>query len=283
MLSVSIMTVIIIGLYTVFDQTQRALRSTVSQVDVLESVRAASDILVRDFEGATPVRLADTNATSMAAFANPFAVPVDLNGLTAARGSVMRTHIQDMYLVTRQNDFWRGVGYWVGPSNTNLLGETFSVGRLYRFDFETSASAFGVTNLFLRFQSADRLASSQPVMDGVVHLRLIAYDRDGMPLAYDPLNKDRPYPARNSESMISPTSWFPDPNRDEAMAYRFQRWRHPEFPAAVELEIGVLESQMVTRFNAIPVAAEARKFLARNAGKVHLFRYKIPLRNSPPS
>ena len=54
----------------------------------------------------------------------------------------------------------------------------------------------------------------------------------------------------------------------------------PPFPASLELEIGVLEPQLVTRFASIPSADEARKFLARNAGRIHLFRQRIPLRNA---
>jgi hypothetical protein len=286
LLSISLMTVIIIGLYTVFNQTQRALRGTMSQVDVLENVRATSDLVVRDIEGAVPVRMANTNLTSMAVAANPVSVPVDLQGLAASGLPLLRTDIQDLYFVKKQNDFYTAIGYWVGPPNTNQLGRPLSVGRLYRFNYETNSAAFAVSNLFTRFASVDRLATSHPVMDGVVHFRMVAYDAAGFPLLLGDESGDMnkaTFRGMPASSLGFPRSWFPDPARPSSTAYHFRRFTYPRFPAYLELEIGVLEPQVVTRYNAIPAPAEARKYLARNAGKIHLFRHRIPLRNSPSS
>lgn len=282
LLSISLMSVIIISLYMVFNQTQRALRTTMSQVDVLEGIRATSDLVVRDIEGAIPVQLADTNLTSMAVGVNPVSVSVDLRGLSSSGKPVLTTELQDLYFVRRQNDFWTGVGYWVGPTDTNLLGRPITVGRLYRFAYETNSAAFANTNLFNRFASARRVGDSQPVMDGIVHFRIVAYDADGYPLLYRQSGSDL-FRGMSPNSTLDPRSWFLDPGRDTSTAYHFRRFTHPRFPAYLELEIGVLEAPMVTRFNAIPTPVEARKFLARNAGKVHLFRHRIPLRNAPPS
>lgn len=289
MLSISIMTVIVIALYTVFNQTQRALRNTMAQVDVLEGVRSASDLLVRDFEAATPLQtFADTNLTSFAAWTAPFSLPASLRGLAKDGPPVLTTHLQDVYFVKRQNDFWTGVGYWVGPIDTNQLGQPFLLGRLYRFQYETNGAAFASTNLFARFADVrdplkrTRLHSSQAVMDGVVHLRLTAYDADGYPLVYD--ERDRPpfFRLMSRQSLADPRSWLVDPARADSTTYDFRRFTHPSFPASIELEIGVLEGPIVTRFQAIPSLNEARKYLERNAGRVHLFRHRIPLRNSPP-
>lgn len=289
MLSISIMTVIVIGLYTVFNQTQRALRSTMSQVDVLEGVRATSDLLVRDVEAATPLAFPNTNLTAMAAWTAFGSAPMALQGLAKNARPVLVTQLQDIYLVKRQNDFWSGVGYWVGPIDTNQIGQPFHLGRLYRFEYETNSAAFAHTNLYLRFADArdplkrTRLHTSQAVMDGVVHLRLIAYDAQGYPLVYD--ERDRPPYQRvmAAESLADPRSWLIDTVRSDATAYDFRRFTHPRFPASVELEIGVVEGPVMTRYLAIPAPAEARKYLERNAGRVHLFRHRIPLRNAPNS
>jgi hypothetical protein len=289
MLSISIMTVIVIGLYTVFNQTQRALRSTISQVDVLESIRATSDLVVRDLESAAPLQnFADTNLTSFAAWTAFASAPANLKGLAQGAAPVLTTHLQDIYLVKRQNDFWSGIGYWVGPADTNQMGQPFLLGRLYRFEYEATAADFANTNLFLRFADARdplkrlRLQNSQPVMDGVVHLKITAYDAGGYPLVYD--DRDRPpfWRVMPAESLDDPRSWLIDPSRSDAAAYDFRRFTHPRFPASVDLELGVVEAPVVTRYLAIPTASEARKYLERNAGRVHLFRHRIPLRNTPP-
>lgn len=272
MLSVAIMTVIVIGLYTVFDATQRALRTTVAQVDTLEGVRAASDLLVRDLEAATPVRVSNTNWTSFSATLNPFGVPVDLEGLVKTDGVLFRTSIQDIFFLTRQNDTWTAIGYWVGPANTNLVGQPINYGRLYRFSYETNGAAFAYTNLFARFNSPARIRDSQLVMDGVVHLRTVTYDFDGKPLLVGMVT--------NTAVALRP--WYADPVRNTETAYWFRRVNVPSFPASIELELGVLEPQVVTRAASFPNANTARDYLARQAGSVHFFRHRIPLRNAPP-
>jgi len=272
MLSVSIMTVIVIGLYTVFDATQRALRTTVSQVDALEGVRAASDLLVRDLEAAAPVRIANTNWTSLSVYLNPFAVPVEFQPLKKGDAPVLSTAMQDLFFVTRQNDTWTAIGYWIGPVNTNQLGQPITLGRLYRFTYETNGVAFAYTNLYARFNGPDRIRDSQMVIDGVVHLRTVAYDYDGKALVSQLFT--------NTPIELRP--WFPDPLRNTETAYRFRRMNVPPFPAALELELGVVEPQVVARASSIPNANAARDYLARQAGNVHFFRHRIPLRNAPP-
>ena len=53
LLAVSLMSVIVFGLYSMFNETQKALRSNVRQVDVLEAGRAAIELLVSDLEQAS--------------------------------------------------------------------------------------------------------------------------------------------------------------------------------------------------------------------------------------
>ncbi len=293
MLSVAIMTVIVIALYTVFDVTQKALRSTISQVDALEGSRAASDLLVRDFQSATPVDVANTNWTSFSAYLNPVAVPVNLEGLKKGGGTVLQTAIQDIFFVTRQNDTWTAIGYWVGPVNTNQVGQPITVGRLYRWAYETNATAFAYTNLYARFNSALRVRDSQMVLDGVVHLRVQTYDVAGFRLVVNPERDDPPEP-QGAEAALAQRyppifngrrAWFLDPldaGRNFRTAYLFRQVTIPAFPSTLELELGVLEPQVVTRAASIPNVDASRDFLARQAGSIHYFRHRIPLRNAPP-
>jgi len=290
LLSVAIMTVIVIALYTVFDVTQKALRSTISQVDTLEGSRAASDLLVRDFQAATPVQVANTTWTSFSAYLNPAAVPVNLEGLKPGGGTLLQTALQDIFFVTRQNDTWTGIGYWVGPVNTNQVGQPITVGRLYRWSYETNATAFAYTNLYARFNSFLRVRDSQMVLDGVVHLRVQAYDVAGFRLVVNPTQED---PVEAEDQLLyryrdvhnDRRAWFLDPldlGRNSRTAYRFRQLTVPAFPSTLELELGVLEPQVVTRAASIPNIDASRAFLARQAGSIHFFRHRIPLRNAPP-
>ncbi|MGE3311426.1 MAG: PilW family protein [Limisphaerales bacterium] len=293
MLSVAIMTVIVIALYSVFDVTQRALRNTVSQVDALEGSRAASDLMVRDLEAATPVDVANTNWTSFSAYLNPVAIPVNLEGLQKGGDVLLQTSLQDIFFVTRQNDTWTAIGYWVGPVNTNQLGQPITVGRLYRFSYQTNSASFAYTNLYARFNSNLRIRDSQTVLDGVVHLRVMAYDPAGFRLSVNPTGDDPPesedaerdFLNRYAKVNSRDRSWFLDPmdmGRNTRTAYQFRQVTVPAFPSTVELELGILDPRVVTRAASIPNATAARDFLARQAGSVHFFRHRIPLRNAPP-
>jgi prepilin-type N-terminal cleavage/methylation domain-containing protein len=282
LLAVAIMTVIVLGLYTVFDQTQRALRGTLSQVDVLEGIRATTDLMARDLEGAVPFDRTITQ-TNLAASVNPLTDPIELQGLAGANDPIFQTVIQDIFFVTRRNNEWTAIGYWVGPVSTNQAGQRISLGRLHRFQFTVSGEDLAAADLYSIFRHPDfgRLNSS-PVMDGVVHLRLIAYSADGRPMLHEsnPLVGRYQIDYYRFPGAVFPASWIADPARNSETAYYFQSSREPPFPFALEIEIGVVEPQVVRRFASIPVATEARKFLARNSGQIHLFRQRIPLRNA---
>src|SRR5215468_11182220 len=51
--AVSIMVVIIFALYAMFNQTQKALRANLTQVDVLEAGRAAAEMMGRELQQLT--------------------------------------------------------------------------------------------------------------------------------------------------------------------------------------------------------------------------------------
>lgn len=273
MLAVSITTLIIFGLYAVFDQTQKALRQTVAQVDVLESVRIAHDVLTRELETVAPVEPGNVNS-NLVIHINPVSASVEVAGLASTGEPVLRTSLQDIFFLTRQNDQWTAIGYWVGPVSSNQMGQPIAVGRLYRFEHRVHQANLGGTNLLARFRNpVHRLADSQMVLDGLVHLRVQAYDSYGQPLL--------PNWVTNPPA-IDRRPWSVDTTRSTETAYGFNWYTLPSLPKHLELEIGILEPQAVARFASIPVATEARRYLARNAGQIHLFRQRIPLRNAPP-
>lgn len=306
LLAVAIMTVIIIGLYTVFDATQKALRGTISQVDVLEGVRAASDLVGRELEGASQFPI--PRYTNLYIARSPIAESVELQGLNESGPGILQTVLQDVFFHTRLGDRYGAIGYWVGPLQTNATGP-ISVGRLYRFatnvtqvqidrmsTFTGADDALQRNALLTTFQSVQRLALSSPVMDGVVHFRVIAFTPGGYPLF--PVGAEMSAAGqtylqlmgRDLDNLVAAGVLHPDSYLAAvqevappvSVRCQFSDLSYPQAPIALEVELGVIEPQLVSRYTAIPVAAEARKFLARHAGQVHLFRQRIPLRNSPP-
>ena len=55
LVTVAILSVIILGLVAMFNQTRRAFTSSMTQVDVLESGRSAADLLSRELEQVSAV------------------------------------------------------------------------------------------------------------------------------------------------------------------------------------------------------------------------------------
>src|SRR5690606_26158018 len=189
LLAIAIMVFIIFGLYAVFDQTQKALRQTVAQVDVLEGVRAATDLMSRELEGISYVPI--SRYTNIFIALNPISQGAPLNGLSDQQ-PVMTTVLQDIFFHVRVGEQWSAIGYWVGPIRPDITGP-IAVGRLYRFATNVSPaqlramanpnrSAAQRNALLSTFNSEQRLNYSAPIMDGVVHLRVTAYAPDGKPL-----------------------------------------------------------------------------------------------------
>ena len=57
LIAISLLAVVVLALYSIFSQTQKAFRSSINQVDVNEGGRAAMGILVRDLERAVATGL----------------------------------------------------------------------------------------------------------------------------------------------------------------------------------------------------------------------------------
>src|SRR4029077_21063962 len=58
MVTIALLSFIVLGLLAMFNQTQKAFRSSMTQVDVLESGRAVTDMIARDVEQMVPGQLA---------------------------------------------------------------------------------------------------------------------------------------------------------------------------------------------------------------------------------
>ena len=54
-------------------------------------------------------------------------------------------------------------------------------------------------------------------------------------------------------------------------------------PAFVEFELGILEERALARVKSIPDAATRTKYLEDQAGRVQIFRTRVPVRNVDPT
>jgi prepilin-type N-terminal cleavage/methylation domain-containing protein len=250
LLSVTIMTVIIVALYAVFDHTQKALRSTVSQTDVLESGRAAMDLITSELEYMSASN--ERNVTNLHVRFNPLTPPSFQTlpgGATLSRTNLL----QDFFFMSRFKNIWNGSSYHVVPIRTNDV-----VGTLFRFNTNSTLSLLVCSNLtssLANYPTND----FQRVIDGVIHIPLRPFDARGNLLPV----QDR--------TLTNPPNFFWNQNRFSFITNAL--------PPYVEVELGILEPQILEQYRSMAPGAGVA-FLKGNAGRVHLFRQRIPIRTA---
>jgi len=259
---VVLLSVIILGLMAMFGQTQRAFRLGMAQTDVLESGRATTDLLARELQQVTPSYLPGT--VNFYSFLPTYAPLYQaLPGSTEQRTNILF----DLYFLTCENQRWTAKGYFVYSTNSG-------VGTLYSYTRNAvpkpptmQLSSTDFLQLFNSFTAATvdpgRLASR--VADGVVHFRVRAYDTNGDWITANLTN--------NFNFSKSDIRWS-ERVAGEMGLYTF---RSNAVPAAVEIELGFLETRTLERAKSIADAAARRSYLSNRVGQVHLFRQRIPI------
>jgi len=267
LVAVSIMTLIVLVLYGVFDQVQKALRGNSSQVDVLEGGRAAIELMTREMEqmqasrvvGATNLWVSLTSAPTRQEMLDP---------------NTYRTNVlQEIYFLSHFNKDWTGVGYRVVSTN-------YGVGSLFRFSISTNARSFTDFNLssnYLQYASPRYSNVCQRVTDGIVHFRVRAFDTNGFPVSWrDWQEQTNAYYASSKNGNLYVTNKVNGITSDETSFV----FRADLLPAFLEVELGILEPRILEKYKSMANFSVATNFLAKQTGKVHLYQQRIPLRTA---
>ena len=250
-----LLAVIIIGLVAMFAQTQKAWRTSMTQVDVLESGRAVTELLTRDLEQITPSYLIDgVNFYAQIPNVPPLVQPITGNPNVAGRINVM----EEMFFVARENQTWKGFGYRVSDPGNGM-------GSLYRF-----ATNFGFGRdpaaLFRSYNNTP-LSGMSRIVDGVVHFKVRTFDFTNGWQTAD----------------YRPFIWCVEMSSQVPTEVGLYFYSNNIVPAFVELELGVLEERSRERALAIPAGIARSNYLAQQSSKVHLFRIRVPVRNVDPA
>ena len=275
---VALLSVIILGLMAMFGQTQRAFRLGMAQTDVLEAGRATTDQIARELG---ELRASGVDAVNLYAQTPGGYVPLlqDLpgdSGPPAAAGTAQQREnvLQDFFFLTCQNRRWTAVGYRTESANdvpgTLPLG---GAGTLFRYtqtfsNTLTAGAELGrALNDFL-LANTNRMQRAR-ITDGVVHLRVRAYDTNGV------------WMTENLGWSIMATNRGPGVNGPRTGEVAFYQFWSNAVPGAVEIELGFLESRAMERANSIPATlgndTARREYLRQQTGRVHLFRQRVPI------
>jgi hypothetical protein len=247
MVSMVLLTVIMLGLFSAFYQTQRALKLSMSQTDVLEGGRTTLSLVVRELQ-------------ELAASGQPDGVnlyvdtPAGAIELPLTGGAFQTNRMQKCFFLTRKNDGWTGYSYFVTVTNEG-------VGTLFRYSSNVvSDPTFSLGALFATgFAAGPTSNNVGRIAEGIVHFTVRAFDTNGLE-----------YVKGNALLTTNIAGW------DGGYAFYDQM-----LPAFLEVELGVVDAQVHRQYKVINSASAnaGLEFLRNQAGKVYLFRQRIPIRN----
>jgi type II secretory pathway pseudopilin PulG len=283
MVVVALLSLIVIALMSVFSSTQRAFRASVTQSDVLEGGRATMDLMAGDFR-----QMAPSGGTNEVIASIPYgpvnfylgvanAVNPLIQPLTASiSGTPLTNVLEDVFILTRENRTWTGIGYVVDITATNAINP------LYRFSMSTNVAAASPQSLYAAFYDAvkaSNFSGMSHLVDGVMTFRVRAYDPNGIWLTN---GYSGPQPRT-----VKSTLFYPPLLGEVGMTMGSNT-----VPASVQVELATLEDRTLQHAEAIGIPGQPPSptanavqwnYLQSQAGKVHVFRQRVTVPNVDPT
>jgi len=280
---VSLLSLIVLALMAVFNSTQRAFRASVTQTDVLEGGRAAVELIAQDLRQIAPSGSTSnfiTGAINFASFDNSYSTPLTYSPLvqTLPGSGAQRTNLLNyFFLLTRQNTTWTGIGYVVDATNSSPLYP------LYRYYAQTnlSASPRGLWNNFVTIINNGQLTNLSHLVDGVVHLAVLANNPNGYALTNTYQYVAGQWVTNQNILFYAPVPIPGSSGVQSEVGYYFYS---NAVPASIELQIGLLEDRPLQRASSLPFNSAAQlNYLKQQSGHVHLFRQQVTIPNLDPT
>jgi hypothetical protein len=281
LVSVAMLAFIILGLTAMFVQTQKAFKSAIKQTAATDSGRAVIDIIAADLSQMTDPHFTNVpNTFNLRAVKPPQLYPTNLYWRSfgpylvqvinnPGSATLYRTNQLQVIMATIQtNSTWLGVGYYVSNWFTNSTGGTLpGVGTLYRYVAQINGPMITNNFFYNNFWTADA-SNFHRIADGVIHLKIYAYDANGNVNTNELLSPDGPVSYPN----VSPVSWN---STNFVTNY---------LPHSIDIELGVLEPEAFEHARALYTAgayAAASTNLAKAAAQVQIYRQHIIIPAAP--
>lgn len=306
LVAVGLMSIVILALYSMFDQTQKALRANAAQTDVSESGRAAMELIVRDVERAwaTGVPEVTNNVVIRRTY------PMTTKLLPELGDEFSRdTPFHELFLLSRPDTGSApGLGLFVANETNPLERTTDYVGTLYRYEvpgdspvldlkdkevtINNGGGVLRVTNAspqtLLRTGTASRTFgsfwrdfadlslnvrsnSSSRLLDGVVFFRAFAYGPNGQII--DRTTRTNIYP----NDIPPDVTAYADTGKGGDNVTTFG---NAALPTTLEVELGTLPPRLLAQFRSLPNENLKTNFLTRNFANILVFRQRIALRTA---
>ena len=268
---VTLLALIVVALMGVFTATQKAFRASMTQTDVLEGGRAAMDLITGDLKAMSPSLDYSNGAVNLFVSA-PNASPL-FQPLNASPDNQSRTNLlQIFFILSRENQTWTGTGYVVDPTSTN------GINPLYRFSMNTNVAVNPLVlyNTFLTNVNSGVFTNMSRLLDGVITLRLRAYDNNGYWMTGN-------YGFGGGQAATNYNAQFFPPFWGETGFFMFSN----TLPPVVEIEMATLEDRTLLRAESRPnnlpgpPPNDSRTlYLNAQAANVHVFRQRVSVPNA---
>lgn len=268
LVSTAMLSLIVLGLTAMLIQTQKAFKTGIKASTITDAGRTITDMIAADMRNMSDGQ--NSNIINLYWSWNE-------NSVQWANNQPFRTNQVDaIYLLEHTNTMWMGVGYAV----QNLVPNSSSVvGTLYRYENSVSApyllTNYYPHNLFSNFmesvetQSFTNQAYWHRVADGVISLKLMAYDQNGNEPGVEAYYGDWEPKGTFSYPLASNNL----PNTVDSQLNTL--------PNAVDFELAILEPDALTRARALannPNLTAFNYFMQSNAlTTMEIFRRRVSI------
>ena len=289
MVAVGLMSLIILVLYSVFNQTQRAMRHNETQNDISEKARAVMELVTREIEQVA-ASSASRQRNFLVGLAGLPAVPtVYTNPLD---GSSRTNVLNELFFLTHTATNWGAIGY-------KVLNSADGVGTLMRFSPEPQHLLPGSNYFLSQFVAATNVTGSSSnlhyVAEGLVHFKITPTDKDGRRLGWDTTNRNLPFlvaRVRSDGKIIPEGSSTTNLNAATVVVNEVLTGR-PEssaiflsnaLPAYVQVEIGLLEPDVVRQYGQMVADSNPRAgaYVQARLSRTQLYRQIVTIRQISP-
>ena len=264
LVSVTLLVFIVVGLTAMFVQTQRAFKAGVRQTTVTDAGHAVLDMVAEDLS-----QISDAQNTNIFNLYWGWSATNTSTQWQDSPANVYRTNqLQYIFALVHTNTQWMGVGYAV----SNYAG---GAGTLYRYLSATNdpltinAFYYLFTN-FLAGVNTFNPNYFHRVADGVVHLKIRAFDQFG---------NESPFEQGLDYAPGSTSFFYPVPAYTNRLPNNLLLLAPPAgLPATIQLEVGILEPEAFDQLRALPPNSPARvRMLGSAGGKIQIYRQNIPI------
>jgi len=260
LVATSCLVLIVVGLTAMFVQTQRAFKAGVKQNTTSDAGQTIIDTISANLSQAS-----DAQNPAITNLSWGWAITDTSSNYMDNPANIYRTNqLQELFVLVHTNTQWLGIGYAV----SNYAGT--GAGALYAY-FASTNEPLTSNVLFANFiyYATNHTFPTNyfhRVADGVVHLKLRAFDQYGNESAEEAGMDFAPRDTRFS---------YPSPAYLNPMGVAVPA---AGLPATIQLEVGVLEPEAYEQLRALSGSGSAqRNYLGAAGGKIQIYRRNISI------